>query len=66
MYHVLLYYHFVPIDDPEMFAEEHRQPCHHLGLKGRVLVATEGLNGTVSGPVEACTSYREALIADPR
>lgn len=66
MYHVLLYYHFVPIDDPETFADQHRQLCFDLGLKGRILVATEGLNGTVSGPVEACDAYRAALTADPR
>lgn len=66
MYHVLLYYHFVPIDDPETFADQHRQLCNDLGLKGRILVATEGLNGTVSGPIEACDAYRAALTSDPR
>lgn len=66
MYNVLLYYQFVRIDDPEEFANEHRQLCNHLGLRGRVLVAPEGLNGTVSGTAEACNAYRSAVTGDPR
>lgn len=66
MYHILLYYHFVNIDDPESFADQHRLLCNDLGLRGRILVASEGLNGTVSGTVEACDFYRAALQADPR
>ena len=66
VYHVLLYYQFVAIDDPESFADQHRQLCNDLGLKGRILVAPEGLNGTVSGTIEACTTYRATLAKDPR
>ncbi len=66
LYNVLLYYQFVPIADPEVFAAEHRLLCESLGLRGRILVATEGLNGTVSGPVSACDAYRAAMHADPR
>ncbi len=66
VYHVLLYYHFVPIDDPEGFSAEHRQLCEQLGLRGRILVASNGLNGTVSGPVDACSAYMRSLQADPR
>lgn len=66
VYNVLLYYQFVPIEDPEAFADEHRRLCADLELKGRILVAPEGLNGTVSGPVEACMAYRQHMSADPR
>lgn len=66
MYNVLLYYQFVPIADPEAFAIEHRALCESLELRGRILVATEGLNGTVSGTKEACDAYRAAMHADPR
>ncbi|SFE50950.1 UPF0176 protein [Lentibacillus persicus] len=65
-YQVLLYYKFVPIDDPEAFAEEHLAFCQELGLKGRILVAHEGLNGTVSGTVEQTEKYMEAMHQDPR
>lgn len=66
VYNVLLYYQFVHIDDPEAFADEHRRLCECLGLKGRILVAAEGLNGTVSGPVDACDRYRAAVTSDAR
>ncbi|MBS1705704.1 MAG: rhodanese-related sulfurtransferase [Armatimonadetes bacterium] len=65
-FRVLLYYKFVEIDDPKTFAEEHLEMCRELGLHGRILVASEGLNGTVSGPVQATDEYKSRLHADPR
>ncbi|SFL47418.1 oxygen-dependent tRNA uridine(34) hydroxylase TrhO [Salibacterium qingdaonense] len=65
-YQVLLYYKYVPIDDPETFSIEHLDYCKELGLRGRILVAHEGLNGTVSGTVEQTTQYMEDLRKDPR
>lgn len=65
-YQVLLYYKFVPIEDHEQFAEEHLQHCKNLGLKGRILVAHNGINGTVSGTVEQTNTYMEMMHNDPR
>lgn len=65
-YRVLLYYQYVRIEDPEAFAAEHRQLCKRLNLLGRILVAPEGLNGTVSGLTSHCQMYMNALHADPR
>ena len=63
---VLLYYNYVYIEDPEAFAMEHLQLCNDLELKGRILVAHEGINGTVSGTVEQTKKYMEAMHHDPR
>src|SRR5690625_724295 len=63
---VLLYYHYVNIDDPETLAAEHLTFCNELELKGRILVAHEGINGTVSGTIEQTEKYIEAMHADPR
>ncbi len=65
-YQVLLYYHFEKIENPETFAEIHRRYCEFLGLHGRIIVATEGLNGTVSGTTAACEEYQRWLHSDPR
>src|SRR5690625_4517148 len=65
-YQVLLYYNYVDIEDPETFAKEHLRFCKDLELKGRILVATEGINGTVSGTVEATNKYMEVMNNDPR
>ncbi|MES3702564.1 rhodanese-related sulfurtransferase [Staphylococcus arlettae] len=65
-YQVLLYYKYTTINDPETFATEHLDFCKDLELKGRILVSTEGINGTVSGTTEATNKYMEAMQADPR
>ncbi|HET7656735.1 MAG TPA: rhodanese-related sulfurtransferase [Bacillales bacterium] len=65
-YRVLLYYKYVPIEDHETFAREHLDFCKELGLRGRILVAEEGLNGTVSGTVAQTDVYMETLRKDPR
>ncbi|EGK06868.1 rhodanese family protein [Desmospora sp. 8437] len=65
-YQVLLYYQYVRIEDPQSFAKEHLTFCRELGLKGRILVAEEGINGTVSGTLPATEAYMEAMHADPR
>lgn len=64
MFEVLLYYKFTTIEDPEFFAAEHKRFCESLGLKGRIWIASEGVNGTVSGSKEATTIYRNALAND--
>ncbi|MCT2534912.1 rhodanese-related sulfurtransferase [Aquibacillus koreensis] len=64
-YQVLLYYNYVTIEDPETFAAEHLKFCKELELKGRILVAKEGINGTVSGTVEQTNKYMEAMHNDP-
>lgn len=65
-YRVLLYYNYTTIEDPEVFAKEHLAFCKSIGLKGRILVAEEGINGTVSGTIEATEAYMEHMHADER
>ncbi len=64
-FEVLLYYKYSQIENPEAYAASHRELCLRLNLLGRILIAKEGLNGTVSGTEEDCRRYREALDADP-
>lgn len=65
-YQVLLYYNYVNIEDPTAFATEHLQFCNNLNLKGRILVAHEGINGTISGTIEQTEKYMEKMHNDPR
>ncbi len=65
-YRVLLYYKYVQLDDYEEYAAEHLKFCKELGLKGRIIVAPEGLNGTVSGTIEQTDAYMEFVRKDPR
>ncbi|EQB38853.1 sulfurtransferase [Virgibacillus sp. CM-4] len=65
-YQVLLYYQYVQIDDPESYADEHLKFCKDIGLKGRILVAQEGINGTVSGTKEQTKLYMDTMHQDHR
>jgi len=65
-FQTLLYYCYSPIADAEQFAADHLKFCKSLDLVGRIIVADEGLNGTVSGSPESCKAYMEAIYADGR
>ncbi|WP_025026742.1 oxygen-dependent tRNA uridine(34) hydroxylase TrhO [Caldalkalibacillus mannanilyticus] len=64
-YQVLLYYKYIPIENPEQFAKEHLKRCQELELKGRILVATEGINGTVSGTIDQTNEYMKIMHENP-
>jgi len=63
---VILFYKYVALAAPEIFAADQRELCSRLGLKGRILIATEGINGTLAGPRAAVDEYLAALRADER
>jgi len=63
---VILFYKYIPIPEPGSFAASQRVLCSALGLKGRILIATEGINGTLAGPLEAIDRYAAALRTDER
>ena len=65
-YRVLLYYHYVHIEDVEAFREEHFNLCKEIGLLGRIIVSHEGINGTASGTLEQTQAYMDAMHEDPR
>jgi UPF0176 protein len=65
-YNILLYYCYTPLEDPEKFREEHHYFCLSLNLKGRIIVASEGLNGTISGLESDCKKYMDTVKADAR
>lgn len=65
-YEVLLYYKYVAIDDPEKVCKGQRALCEELGLKGRIIIAHNGINGTVEGLKKDTTAYIERMKQDPR
>lgn len=66
MYRVLLYYKYTKIENPEFFAEEHLGYCRDLGLRGRILISPEGINGTCSGLFSQTEKYMAHMRLDPR
>ncbi len=54
---ILLYYVFAPLADPEAIRLWQRELCESLGLRGRILISKDGINGTVGGEIDACKIY---------
>jgi UPF0176 protein len=65
-YQILLYYKYIKIDNPEDFKNLQRQLCRKLNLKGRIIVAKEGINGTVEGLTSDTEEYIKEFTKDGR
>lgn len=60
-YQILLYYKYVEVADPQAVKLWQRALCQLLDLKGRIIIATEGINGTVEGTTKAIKQYIRAM-----
>lgn len=62
---ILLYYVFTPLADPEAIRLWQRDLCERLGLRGRIIISKDGINGTVGGDIDACKQYYRRLREYP-
>ncbi len=60
-YRVLLFYKYVDVEDPEKFKDENLNWCLNNNIKGRIFIAEEGINGTVSGKISDIENYKANL-----
>ncbi len=65
MYNVLLYYKYIEIQNPIREVKTHRALCDKLGIKGRIIIANEGINGTVAGTPYAIQAYKTYMKNHP-
>jgi len=65
-YRVLLFYKYTTITDTSTLMERERSVCEVLNLKGRIIIAEEGINGTVEGSFEDTEKYIAHLKSDKR
>lgn len=63
--YVLLYYKFVEVEDPDFEALQHKLVCAGIGLMGRIIIASEGINGTVAGTSAQLKKYVEYMNSHP-
>lgn len=54
---ILLFYKYIAIQYPKRILKWQRQICTDLNLQGRILIGTEGINGTVGGEDVAIDRY---------
>jgi UPF0176 protein len=57
MYTVILFYKYIPLESPENIKNVQQLWCKELGLYGRVLLASEGINATLEGTEEHIQEY---------
>ncbi|QCU77349.1 rhodanese-related sulfurtransferase [Citricoccus sp. SGAir0253] len=62
---IALYYRFAPVADPEAVRLWQSALAERWGLRGRIIVSPQGLNGTVGGPLDAVKQYLKATRAYP-
>lgn len=65
-YLVILYYHYTKLNELETFRDIHQEFCDRHNLLGRIYVASEGINGTLSGLKDDVLAYMEYLKNDQR
>lgn len=65
-FQVLLYYKYVFLENPEKVMSDQRALCEKLSLTGRIIISTEGINGTLEGTKENTTTYIDEMVKDER
>lgn len=65
-YQVLLYYKYINIDNPEALMKHYRALCEKYRLKGRTIIAKEGINSTLEGTIEDTENFLKEFLTDPR
>ncbi len=58
---IILFYKYIFIEQPESIKKWQLALCERLGLKGRILLAHEGINATLGGTDEALEAYKNAM-----
>ena len=65
-YTVAALYHFTRLADYEALRGPLQDMCEHLALNGTILLAREGINGTIAGTQQGISEIIRFLRADPR
>ena len=60
------FYRFVAVDEPDELALRVRGKCEELDLRGKVVVAPEGMNGMLAGVTADVDAWEAWVRGDPR
>jgi len=62
---VTCFYKYVKIGNPLEFQQKHLEFCKALGIKGRIMIGKEGMNGGISGTRNQVNKYKEVMKNNP-
>lgn len=62
---IVLYYAFVPLADPAAIRLWQRALLERWGLRGRIIISKDGINGTVGGGIKEVKKYVKATREYP-
>ncbi len=62
---ILLFYKFTPLKDPEAIRLWQKTLCEKLNLRGRILLAEHGINGTIGGNIKDLKQYVKETKTHP-
>lgn len=62
---IILFYKYVDIAYPKQIVKWQTKLCTELGLKGRIILAHEGINGTLGGDNVAIDRYKNLMLSHP-
>ena len=65
-YEIILFYKYVHIADPARLMMHQKELQTRLGIKGRTIIASEGINATMEGTREAIAAYLDDLFNEQR
>lgn len=65
MQHIAALYHFAPVPAPKILQVELRRVAQNAGLSGTLLIAPEGVNGTLAGSAGGLASLLDRIRAEP-
>lgn len=58
---IILYYQYITIQYPKRIQKWQEKICADLNLKGRIIIAHEGINGTLGGSVDSIEKYKQIM-----
>jgi predicted sulfurtransferase len=65
MHSIILFYKYVSIQYPQQVLKWQKKICQELNLKGRIILAEEGINGTLGGTPENLNRYKQLMDEHP-
>jgi UPF0176 protein len=62
---ILLFYKYTHIENPKRLRDEQFHLCQELNMRGRMIIAHEGINGTFEGTEMSCNKYMDYMKSIP-